>query len=80
MGSLSEPRFRAGRVRGLGRVGSFARIAVLAAALVFAAAQQMRLPVFDPELDREGIELEAELTAKYGIIEEAPAYEDLVGE
>jgi hypothetical protein len=74
MGSLSDPRFRAGRVRGLGRVGSFARIAVLA------AAQQMRLPVFDPELDREGIELEAELTAKYGIIEEAPAYEDLVGE
>ena len=44
------------------------------------AAQQMRLPVFDPELDREGIELEAELTAKYGIIEEAPAYEDLVRE
>jgi NitT/TauT family transport system substrate-binding protein len=44
------------------------------------AAQQMRLPVFDPELDRDGIELEAELTAKYGIIEEAPAYEDLVRE
>jgi NitT/TauT family transport system substrate-binding protein len=45
-----------------------------------AAAQQMRLPVFDPELDREGIELEADLTAKYGIIEEAPAYEELVSE
>jgi NitT/TauT family transport system substrate-binding protein len=44
------------------------------------AAQQMRLPVFDSELDREGIELEAELTAKYGIIEEAPAYEELVRE
>jgi NitT/TauT family transport system substrate-binding protein len=44
------------------------------------AAEQMRLPVFDPELDQEGIELEAELTAKYGIIEEAPAYEDLVRE
>jgi NitT/TauT family transport system substrate-binding protein len=44
------------------------------------AAQQMRLPVFDAELDREGIELEADLTAKYGIIEEAPAYEDLVRE
>jgi NitT/TauT family transport system substrate-binding protein len=44
------------------------------------AAQQMRLPVFDPELDREGIELEAELTAKYGIIEEAPSYEELVRE
>jgi NitT/TauT family transport system substrate-binding protein len=44
------------------------------------AAQQMRLPVFDSELDREGIELEAELTAKYGIVEEAPAYEELVQE
>jgi NitT/TauT family transport system substrate-binding protein len=44
------------------------------------AAQQMRLPVFDAELDREGIELEADLTAKYGIIEEAPAYEELVRE
>jgi NitT/TauT family transport system substrate-binding protein len=43
-----------------------------------AAAEQLRLPPFDSELDREGIELEAELTAKYGIIEEAPAYEDLV--
>ena len=42
------------------------------------AAQQMRLPVFDAQLDRKGIELEAELTAKYGIIEEAPAYEELV--
>ena len=44
------------------------------------AAQQMRLPVFDAQLDRKGIELEAELTAKYGIIEEAPAYEELVRE
>jgi NitT/TauT family transport system substrate-binding protein len=44
------------------------------------AAQQMRLPVFDSELDREGIELEAELTAKYGIVDEAPAYEELVQE
>jgi NitT/TauT family transport system substrate-binding protein len=44
------------------------------------AAQQMRLPVFDAELDQEGIELEAELTAKYGIVEEAPAYEELVQE
>jgi NitT/TauT family transport system substrate-binding protein len=43
-----------------------------------AAAQQLRLPPFDSELDREGIELEADLTAKYGIIDEAPAYEDLV--
>jgi NitT/TauT family transport system substrate-binding protein len=44
------------------------------------AAQQMRLPVFDAQLDQKGIELEAELTAKYGIIEEAPAYEELVRE
>ena len=44
------------------------------------AAQQMRLPVFDPKLDRKGIELEAELTAKYGIIEEAPTYGELVRE
>jgi NitT/TauT family transport system substrate-binding protein len=43
-----------------------------------AAAEKLRLPLFDSELDREGIELEAELTAKYGIIEEAPAYADLV--
>jgi NitT/TauT family transport system substrate-binding protein len=42
------------------------------------AAEKLRLPAFDPELDRNGIELEADLTAKYGIIEEAPAYEDLV--
>jgi NitT/TauT family transport system substrate-binding protein len=44
------------------------------------AAQQMRLPVFDSELDQEGIELEADLTAKYGIVDEAPAYEELVQE
>src|SRR5919106_977224 len=44
------------------------------------AAEKLRLPAFDPELDRNGIELEADLTAKYGIIEEAPAYEDLVRE
>jgi NitT/TauT family transport system substrate-binding protein len=43
-----------------------------------AAAAKLRLPVFDSKLDREGIELEAKLTAKYGIIEEAPAYDDLV--
>ena len=43
-----------------------------------AAAQKMRLPVFDSELDQKGIELEAELTAKYGIIDEAPPYEDMV--
>jgi len=29
-------------------------------------------------LDRRGIELEAELTAEYGTIDLAPAYEDLV--
>jgi NitT/TauT family transport system substrate-binding protein len=43
-----------------------------------AAAEKLRLPPFDSELDREGIELEAELTAKYGIIEEAPPYDELV--
>jgi NitT/TauT family transport system substrate-binding protein len=43
-----------------------------------AAVANMRLPVFDSELDREGIELEAELTEKYGIVEEAPAYDDLL--
>jgi len=42
------------------------------------AAAKLRLPVFDSELDRKGIELESELTAKYGIIDEAPSYEDLV--
>jgi NitT/TauT family transport system substrate-binding protein len=44
------------------------------------AAAEMRLPQFDAELDQKGIELEAELTAKYGIVDEAPAYEDLVRE
>jgi NitT/TauT family transport system substrate-binding protein len=43
-----------------------------------AAAAKLRLPAFDAELDQKGIELEAELTAKYGIIEEPPAYDDLV--
>jgi NitT/TauT family transport system substrate-binding protein len=43
-----------------------------------AAAAKLRLPAFDSELDRNGIELEAQLTAKYGIIEKAPAYGDLV--
>jgi NitT/TauT family transport system substrate-binding protein len=42
------------------------------------AAAKLRLPAFDSELDRKGIELEAELTAKYGIIDAPPAYEDLV--
>jgi NitT/TauT family transport system substrate-binding protein len=43
-----------------------------------AAAEQLRLPAFDSELDQKGIELEADLTAKYGIVDEPPAYEDLV--
>jgi NitT/TauT family transport system substrate-binding protein len=42
------------------------------------AAQALRLPSFDSKLDRRGIVLEAELTAKYGIIDEAPTYEELV--
>jgi NitT/TauT family transport system substrate-binding protein len=43
-----------------------------------AAAAKLRLPAFDSKLDQKGIELEANLTAKYGIIEKAPAYDDLV--
>ena len=43
-----------------------------------AAAAKMRLPVFDSQLDRKGIELEARLTAKYGIIKEAPSWDELV--
>jgi NitT/TauT family transport system substrate-binding protein len=43
-----------------------------------AAAEQLRLPAFDSELDQKGIELEADLTAKYGIVDEPPAYGDLV--
>jgi hypothetical protein len=42
-----------------------------------AAAAKLRLPVFDSKLDREGIELEAKLTARYGIIEEPPDYDEL---
>jgi NitT/TauT family transport system substrate-binding protein len=42
------------------------------------AAAKLRLPAFDSQLDRKGIELEAQLTAKYGIIDEPPAYEDMV--
>jgi NitT/TauT family transport system substrate-binding protein len=43
-----------------------------------AAAAKLRLPAFDSKLDRNGIDLEAKLTAKYGIIDKAPAYDDLV--
>jgi NitT/TauT family transport system substrate-binding protein len=43
-----------------------------------AAAAKLRLPAFDSKLDRKGIELEAQLTAKYGIIEKAPAYDGMV--
>jgi NitT/TauT family transport system substrate-binding protein len=42
------------------------------------AAAKLRLPAFDSKLDRKGIELEAQLTAKYGIIDAPPAYEDIV--
>jgi NitT/TauT family transport system substrate-binding protein len=42
------------------------------------AAAKLRLPAFDSKLDKKGIELEAQLTAKYGIIEAPPTYEDLV--
>jgi NitT/TauT family transport system substrate-binding protein len=43
-----------------------------------AAAQKLRLPVFDSKIDEKGIELEARLTAKYGIIDRAPTAKDLV--
>ena len=43
-----------------------------------AAAAKLRLPQFDSKIDEEGIELEARLTKKYGIIEEAPSAKDLV--
>jgi len=43
-----------------------------------AAAAKLRLPAFDSKLDRKGIELEAQLTAKYGIIDKAPAWDDMV--
>jgi NitT/TauT family transport system substrate-binding protein len=43
-----------------------------------AAAAKLRLPAFDSKLDQKGIELESQLTAKYGIIEKAPAYDDMV--
>src|SRR4051795_11698670 len=43
-----------------------------------AAAAKLRLPAFDSKLDRNGIELESQLTAKYGIIDQAPAYGELV--
>jgi len=43
-----------------------------------AAAAKLRLPAFDSKLDRKGIELEADLTAKYGIIDKAPAWDDMV--
>jgi NitT/TauT family transport system substrate-binding protein len=42
------------------------------------AAAKLRLPAFDSKLDRKGIELEAQLTAKYGIIDAPPTWEDLV--
>src|SRR3954453_921204 len=43
-----------------------------------AAAAKGGLPGFDSKLDRNGIELESQLTAKYGIIDQAPAYGELV--
>jgi NitT/TauT family transport system substrate-binding protein len=43
-----------------------------------AAAAKLRLPAFDSKLDQKGIELEAQLTAKYGIIEKPPAYDGMV--
>ena len=38
----------------------------------------MRLPAFDSELDEKGIELNAELTKRWRIIEEVPTVDELV--
>jgi NitT/TauT family transport system substrate-binding protein len=43
-----------------------------------AVAARMRLPAFDSELDEEGIELNAELTKRWRIIEEVPTVDELV--
>jgi NitT/TauT family transport system substrate-binding protein len=43
-----------------------------------AAAAKLRLPAFDSKVDRKGIALEAQLTAKYGIIDEVPSMNDMV--
>jgi NitT/TauT family transport system substrate-binding protein len=43
-----------------------------------AAAAKLRLPPFDSKIDEKGIELEARLTERYGIIDEAPSAKDLV--
>ena len=43
-----------------------------------AAAAKIRLPPFDSEIDRPGIQAEAELTKKFGIIDEVPSEEDLI--
>lgn len=43
-----------------------------------AAAAKIRLPPFDPELDKKGIATEAELTKKFGIIDEVPSNSDLI--
>ena len=43
-------------------------------------AAKLRLPAFDSKLDRNGIELEAKLTAKYGIIDDVPSMDEMVRE
>jgi NitT/TauT family transport system substrate-binding protein len=43
-----------------------------------AAAAKLRLPVFDSKIDEQGIELEARLTKKFGIIDETPTTQDLL--
>jgi len=43
-----------------------------------AAAAKIRLPPFDSKIDRPGIQAEAELTKKFGIIDEVPSEEDLI--
>jgi NitT/TauT family transport system substrate-binding protein len=41
-------------------------------------AEKMRLPVFDSEIDEKGIETDAKLTERYGIIPTVPTIDDLV--
>jgi NitT/TauT family transport system substrate-binding protein len=43
-----------------------------------AAAAKIRLPTFTSEIDRDSIQLNAEMAKRYGVIEEIPAMDDLV--
>lgn len=43
-----------------------------------AVAAKIRLPAFDSEIDRAGIERDAELTKRWGVIKEVPSVDDLL--